>query len=89
MNRFLKKTKTTNLVTMKKTIGFSNKNNMWTSKYDYVASNYSTIDKKFFAGNAYNFNFTRSFTARNARINDRYFNVNALWTNFNLCLNHR
>ena len=36
---------------MKKTIGFSNKNNMWTSKYDYVSSNYSTIDKKFFSSN--------------------------------------
>ena len=41
----------TNLLVMKKTIGFSNKNNMWTSKYDYVASNYSTIDKKFFSSN--------------------------------------
>lgn len=36
---------------MKKTIGFSNKNNMWTSKYDYVSSNYSSIDKKFFSSN--------------------------------------
>ena len=36
---------------MKKTIGFSNKNNMWTSKYDYVSSNYSTIDKRFFSSN--------------------------------------
>jgi len=36
---------------MKKTIGFSNKNNVWTSKYDYIASNYSNIDKKFFSSN--------------------------------------
>jgi len=51
MNRGLKKTWVTDLITMKKTIGFSNKNNMWTSKYDYAASNYSTIDKKFFSSN--------------------------------------
>lgn len=36
---------------MKYTIGFSNKNNMWTSKYDYVSSNYSSIDKRFFSNN--------------------------------------
>jgi len=36
---------------MKNTIAFSNKNNMWTSKYDYVSSNYSSIDKKFFSSN--------------------------------------
>lgn len=34
---------------MKKTIGFNNKKNIWTSKYDYVSSNYTSIDKKFFS----------------------------------------
>ena len=47
----VRKKRLTNLLVMKKTIGFSNKNNMRTSKYDYVASNYSTIDKKFFSSN--------------------------------------
>lgn len=32
---------------MKNTIGFNNTKNIWTSKYDYVSSNYSSIDKRF------------------------------------------
>ena len=34
---------------MKKTIGFNNKKNMWTSKYDYESSNYASLDKQFFS----------------------------------------
>lgn len=34
---------------MKKTIGFNNSKNIWTSKYDYESSNYASIDKRFFS----------------------------------------
>ena len=34
---------------MKKTIGFNNKKNIWTSKYDYESSNYASLDKQFFS----------------------------------------
>lgn len=34
---------------MKKTIGFNDKKNIWTSKYDYESSNYASIDKQFFS----------------------------------------
>ena len=34
---------------MKKTIGFNNKKNIWTSKYDYESSNYASFDKRFFS----------------------------------------
>ena len=34
---------------MKKTIGFNDKKNIWTSKYDYESSNYACIDKQFFS----------------------------------------
>lgn len=36
---------------MKKTIGFNNKKNIWTSKYDYESSNYASFDKRFFSCN--------------------------------------
>lgn len=34
---------------MKRTIGFNDKKNIWTSKYDYQSSNYACIDKQFFS----------------------------------------
>ena len=34
---------------MKRTIGFNNKKNIWTSKYDYESSNYASFDKRFFS----------------------------------------
>ncbi len=34
---------------MKKTIGFNDKKNIWTSKYDYESSNYASLDKQFFS----------------------------------------
>ena len=34
---------------MKNTIGFNDKKNIWTSKYDYESSNYASLDKQFFS----------------------------------------
>ena len=34
---------------MKNTIGFNDKKNIWTSKYDFISSNYASVKKSFFS----------------------------------------